>query len=487
MGEIFSKILTPFALASILFAQAMYGSVMLPMQNTPTQNSITESNQPQEKPTNISFDKDSSPKEVQNDEKYFDVWLTQKPHTLLASAHPILQLNDIDLASFSTVAHTQSSLFDSPFDSGYSALFTKISLNTPAVYGFYMGTTFSALARIADFSSQRFSFEDPRIYSLLINNDEAKDTFFVSEYAHLSALFLGYENEQGNFGAKIGRYEGDYEWIGDYLEGAEAYGVYRDMRLAFGGFYRQSYANPSENTRYGYLKQLYERYEGYHITMNFYADANYQAESWGMRIYANYFASLYAATGISYRYDKQWNKMYFGALGHLTFVSAGTQEAAFCTNPNIAEAVGLSCYQQGSFGKRNGGVLHLEGRVGYGLFRLFAGFVGNDKNRATDLLPIYSDNNPLEYNTYIYGEGGQSGYIKIDYRGIKLGKIAELGGFIGYGRTMFFAPDKHFSNQAVGEIELDFKRIKWHLTIVYLDEVRYSKTLITKLLIGYKF
>ena len=125
MGEIFSKILTPFALASILFAQAMYGSVMLPMQNTPTQNSITESNQPQEKPTNISFDKDSSPKEVQNDEKYFDVWLTQKPHTLLASAHPILQLNDIDLASFSTVAHTQSSLFDSPFDSGYSALFTK--------------------------------------------------------------------------------------------------------------------------------------------------------------------------------------------------------------------------------------------------------------------------------------------------------------------------------------------------------------------------
>ena len=63
----------------------------------------------------------------------------------------------------------------------------------------------------------------------------------------------------------------------------------------------------------------------------------------------------------------------------------------------------------------------------------------------------------------------------------------ELGGFIGYGRTMFFAPDKHFSNQAVGEIELDFTRVKWHLTIAYLDEVRYSKTLVSKLWIGYKF
>lgn len=423
----------------------------------------------------------------------------------------LLRVRDIDLASFGSVASLESSLFGAAFTTGYSALFTKISLESARFGGFYIGGGFSAIGKIADFArspiTRQDMQEDPRIYSLLINNDEAKDLFYTSESAHMPAFFLGYafgehdgEADSARLGLKIGRYEAQYEWIGDYLEGGEIYGNVGGVRLALGGFYRQTYANPAENTRYGYIKNLYERYQGYNIDKNFYADANYTREdahqNLGLRAYANYFASLFAAVGVKARYERNLKSWALGVKAHGTFVSAGVQDPSLCANPEIAESVGLACYEKGSFGKRNGGVAHIEALIARdtrerlprsGVFTLSIGAVVNDKNRATDLLPIYADNNPLEYNTYIYGESGRTGYCKLDYRGIRLRDNIELGGFIGYGRTMFFAPDKHFSNQAVGEIELDFTRVKWHLTIAYLDELRYSKTLVSKLWIGYKF
>lgn len=402
---------------------------------------------------------------------------------------PFLQVTDIDLASFTTAAHLDSTLFSAPFATGYSALWAKISLTSERFYGFYIGTEFSAVGKIADNAKRPITRtdmqEDPRIYSLLINNDEAKDLFYTSDSAHLPALFLGYEYK--NMGFRVGRYAAEYEWMGDYLEGAEAYADIKGVRVAFGGFYRQSYANPAENTRYGYLKNLYEKHQGYAINHHFYADANYQKEHFGLRFYANYLASLYVASGLSVRYTKDFGFWDLGIKAHGTFVSAGIQDPNLCANPQVAEEVGLACYQKGSFGKRNGGVAHLEALLGLGYFHLSLGAVVNDKNQATNLLPIYADNNPLEYNTYIYGEGGRTGYVKLDYRGIMLGKSCELGGFIGLGRTMFFAPDVHYSNQVVGELELDFPKIKWHLTLAYLDEVRYSRTLVSKLWIGYKF
>ena len=402
---------------------------------------------------------------------------------------PFLQVTDIDLASFTTAAHLDSTLFSAPFATGYSALWAKISLTSERFYGFYIGTEFSAVGKIADNAKRPITRtdmqEDPRIYSLLINNDEAKDLFYTSDSAHLPALFLGYEYK--NMGFRVGRYAAEYEWMGDYLEGAEAYADIKGVRVAFGGFYRQSYANPAENTRYGYLKNLYEKHQGYAIKHHFYADANYQKEHFGLRFYANYLASLYVASGLSVRYTKDFGFWDLGIKAHGTFVSAGIQDPNLCANPQVAEEVGLACYQKGSFGKRNGGVAHLEALLGLGYFHLSLGAVVNDKNQASNLLPIYADNNPLEYNTYIYGEGGRTGYVKLDYRGIMLGKSCELGGFIGLGRTMFFAPDVHYSNQVVGELELDFPKIKWHLTLAYLDEVRYSRTLVSKLWIGYKF
>ena len=402
---------------------------------------------------------------------------------------PFLQVRDIDLASFTTAAHLDSTLFSAPFATGYSALWAKLSLESERFYGFYIGTEFSAVGKIADNAKRPITRTDmqtdPRIYSLLINNDEAKDLFYTSDSAHLPALFLGYEYK--NMGFRVGRYAAEYEWIGDYLEGAEIYADIKGVRVALGGFYRQTYANPAENTRYGYLKNLYEKHQGYAIKHHFYADANYQKEHFGLRFYANYLASLYVASGLVAHYTKDFGFWDLGIKAHGTFVSAGIQDPNLCANPQVAEEVGLACYQKGSFGKLNGGVAHLEALLGFGYFHLSLGAVVNDKNHATNLLPIYADNNPLEYNTYIYGEGGRTGYVKLDYRGIMLGKSCELGGFIGLGRTMFFAPDVHYSNQVVGELELDFPKIKWHLTLVYLDEVRYSRTLISKLWIGYKF
>lgn len=408
---------------------------------------------------------------------------TSRTHT------SFLRVKDIDLASFTTAAHLDSTLFSAPFATGYSGLWTKLSLESERFYGFYLGGAFSAIGKLADFAARpitRYDMQtDPRIYSLLINNDEAKDLFYTSDAVHLPALFIGYEHK--NMGFRVGRYDAEYEWIGDYLEGAEIYADIKGVRLALGGFYRQTYANPAENTRYGYIKDLYEKHQGYAINKHFYADANYQKEHFGLRLYANYLASLYVASGLSVRYTKDFGFWDLGIKAHGTFVSAGIQDPNLCADPQVAEEVGLACYQKGSFGKLNGGVAHLEGLLGFGYFHLSLGAVVNDKNQATNLLPIYADNNPLEYNTYIYGEGGRTGYIKLDYRGIMLGKSCELGGFIGLGRTMFFAPDVHYSNQVVGELELDFPKIKWHLTLVYLDEVRYSRTLVSKLWVGYKF
>ena len=65
-------------------------------------------------------------------------------------------------------------------------------------------------------------------------------------------------------GFRVGRYAAEYEWIGDYLEGAEIYGDIKGVRVAL-EIYRQTYANPAENTRYGYLKNLYEKHQGYTI------------------------------------------------------------------------------------------------------------------------------------------------------------------------------------------------------------------------------
>lgn len=428
-----------------------------------------------------------------------------------------LRLENIEISSFTTYASIRSQML-SPvlgdrFESGYSALFARFTFETPKLAGIYLGGTLSALAHLSDIGRKNVDRGTPEIISLFINNDEAKDIFLTSDKAHIAGLYVGVLNKSETLGVRIGRYGARYEWLGDYLEGGEIYGHISGVRLAFGGFYRQSYANPSENSAFGYIKRLYEVYQGYDLAMNFYADANYESENLQARIYANYLHSLYAVAGFKLDFaTKELAKdTNFSFLLHANFVTAGVQEPytalnyrqcggdSFATHQAAANA-GLVCYKKNSFkngfGELNGGMLHLEGRAHFGGLTLAAGYVGNDKNGATDLLPIYADNNPLEYNTYIYGEGGQSGYVRIDYRRAGKKAIKEFGGFIGYGRSVFFPngslENSHFSNQAVGELELSLANIHLHLTIAYIDEwakpnSMQSKSLISKLWLGYMF
>lgn len=428
-----------------------------------------------------------------------------------------LRLENIEISSFTTYASIRSQML-SPvlgdrFESGYSALFARFTFETPKLAGIYLGGTLSALAHLSDIGRKNVDRGTPEIISLFINNDEAKDIFLTSDKAHIAGLYVGVLNKSETLGVRIGRYGARYEWLGDYLEGGEIYGHISGVRLAFGGFYRQSYANPSENSAFGHIKRLYEAYQGYDLKMNFYADANYESESLQARIYANYLHSLYAVAGFKLDFaTKELAKdTNFSFLLHANFVTAGVQEPYSALNyrecgsnnftaHQVAANAGLVCYKKNSFkngfGELNGGMLHLEGRAHFGGLTLAAGYVGNDKNGATDLLPIYADNNPLEYNTYIYGEGGQSGYVRIDYRRAGKKAIKEFGGFIGYGRSVFFPngslENSHFSNQAVGELELSLANIHLHLTVAYIDEwakpnSMQSKSLISKLWLGYMF
>lgn len=428
-----------------------------------------------------------------------------------------LRLENIEISSFTTYASIRSQML-SPvlgdrFESGYSALFARFTFETPKLAGIYLGGTLSALAHLSDIGRKNVDRGTPEIISLFINNDEAKDIFLTSDKAHIAGLYVGVLNKSETLGVRIGRYGARYEWLGDYLEGGEIYGHISGVRLAFGGFYRQSYANPSENSAFGHIKRLYEAYQGYDLKMNFYADANYESENLQARIYANYLHSLYAVAGFKLDFaTKELAKdTNFSFLLHANFVTAGVQEPYSALNyrecggnnftaHQAAANAGLVCYKKNSFkngfGELNGGMLHLEGRAHFGGLTLAAGYVGNDKNGATDLLPIYADNNPLEYNTYIYGEGGQSGYVRIDYRRAGKKAIKEFGGFIGYGRSVFFPngslENSHFSNQAVGELELSLANIHLHLTVAYIDEwakpnSMQSKSFISKLWLGYMF
>jgi len=423
----------------------------------------------------------------------------------------LFNINDLELSSLTTFSIINTKALPRNLQTGYSVLFANIALKTDDFYGLYFGTRFSALGRIANFNDKRASFSPtPRIYSFLINNDEAKDVLFTSDNAHLPEFFLHFQTNSNAFGLNIGRFGGDYEWIGDYLEGAEIYANKGKMRFALGGFYRQSYANPQENTRYGYIKKLYEEQQGYDMSMNYYVDAHYVSNNSYFRGYANYIHSLYAALGIKGygRYDislskkpskksvkndtsdnvlessvelKSSNVASIGGAFDVVYVSAGIQNGSYCANPSIAFEAGLNCYKKGSFGKINGVLIRLDGHIDYKNLKVFVGYIGNIKAGATDLLPVYADNNPLEYNTFIYGERGQSGYVRLEY------KFKYVSGFVGYARTMFFSPQKSFSNQILGEIQTHLKYINIHLTITYIDEVNYSSAIISKLWVGYRF
>ncbi|OBV29372.1 hypothetical protein BKN38_03775 [Helicobacter sp. CLO-3] len=433
-----------------------------------------------------------------------------------------LRLQEIELSSFTSFANIHAAGLVNRANLGYSGLFARLTLQSASFNlgkaNLLIGSSVSVFGQIADFNPRQtpnptsqnnatlnqnpHATYAPEIYSYLINNDEAKDVLFTSDLVHIPALFLQIDRELkggDNIGFQAGRFGAEYEWIGDYLEGAEVFYHHKHARYALGGFYRQSYANPAENTSYQYIKDLYEKQQGYNLGAHFYADANYELERSGVRAYANYFQNLYFITGIKYYIntpDSELNEnaflnykgkrhifenLHLGFLMHFAFVSAGVQGARFCADPERAQKAGLNCYQKGSFGKLNGGMWRLEANANYKHTRLVLGYVGNSTNGATNLLPIYADNNPLEYNTYIYSEGAQTLFARLGFGS------GHWGGFVGYGRSVFFDPSVRYSNQALFELEARTGVVNWHLTMTYLDEMDSYRAFISKLWFGYNF
>lgn len=433
-----------------------------------------------------------------------------------------LRLQEMELSSFTSFANIHAAGLTNRANLGYSGLFARLTLQSVSFNlgraNLLIGSSVSVFGQIADFNPRQTpnptsqnnatlnqnpnATYAPEIYSYLINNDEAKDVLFTSDLVHIPALFLQIDRELkggDNIGFQAGRFGAEYEWIGDYLEGAEVFYHHKNARYALGGFYRQSYANPAENTSYQYIKNLYEKQQGYNLGAHFYADANYELERSGVRAYANYFQNLYFITGIKYYIntpDSELNEnaflnykgkrhifenLHLGFLMHFAFVSAGVQGARFCADPERAQKAGLNCYQKGSFGKLNGGMWRLEANANYKHTRLVLGYVGNSTNGATNLLPIYADNNPLEYNTYIYGEGAQTLFARLGFGS------GHWGGFVGYGRSVFFDPSVRYSNQALFELEARTGVVNWHLTMTYLDEMDSYRAFISKLWFGYNF
>lgn len=426
--------------------------------------------------------------------------IEEKEESNFLDSNNFLFLKDVELTSITTYSHLNTFMFPKNFNTGYSALFAKSLLETKKVHGFYGGIGFSVLARIGNFNKNSSFYADKdanvtdEIYSYLINNDEAKDVLSTSNFFHFPSAFLGYEKEINNNikgGFLIGRYAQKYEWIGDFLEGGEVNLYINKWRLALGGFYRQSYSNPQENARFGYIQDLYRLKQNLHIKTNFYFDTHYKSEFSGARIYANYFDGLFLASGVKFyrRKNIELDSGYIldlGMLVHATFISASKSSPALCSNPN-AESSGLSCFMGKNIGELNGGVWHIEGKIGSdttdirkGEWNIFLGYVGNSSEGASNRLPIYADNNPLEYNTYIYGDAAQTGYFRFDYR------TKNIGGFIGYGKTFYFIPQLVESNQIVGELEFSIKKLAFHLTSVYMDAYQ-SKSIISKLVIDYNF
>lgn len=437
-----------------------------------------------------------------------------------------LRLQEMELSSFTSFANIHAAGLTNRANLGYSGLFARLTLQSASFNlgkaNLLIGSSVSAFGQIADFNQHSNigsnaspnsqnnaalnqnpnATYSPELYAYLINNDEAKDVLFTSDLVHIPALFLQIDKDLkggDNIGFQAGRFGAEYEWIGDYLEGAEVFYHHKNARYALGGFYRQSYANPAENTSYQYIKDLYEKQQGYNLGAHFYADANYELERSGVRAYANYFQNLYFITGIKYYIntpDSELNEnaflnykgkrhifenLHLGFLMHFAFVSTGVQGARFCADPERAQKAGLNCYQKGSFGKLNGGMWRLEANANYKHTRLVLGYVGNSTNGATNLLPIYADNNPLEYNTYIYGEGAQTLFARLGFGS------GHWGGFVGYGRSVFFDPSVRYSNQAVFELEARTGVVNWHLTMTYLDEMDSYRAFISKLWFGYNF
>ncbi|PAF47697.1 hypothetical protein BKH41_07355 [Helicobacter sp. 12S02232-10] len=368
---------------------------------------------------------------------------------------------------------------------GYTNLFGTFEIKSKEFFGFEFGVGVSAtglLHKVKNKDIYSDIVNDIVGIGFRINNDEAKDFRYTSTGFLFHTLYARYKNDWGSL--NMGRFPLSLEWIGDYVEGVSAViDRFEDWTIQAGWFDAQAYANAQENISFGYINYWYNHYEGYQIKNNYFLDVKYHHHLLDLNLYYNYFDTLLYMVGIRTDWNLAYGEWEFKTRLHYVFVNASKQSTQYCNNPSLNELAGLACYVPESMGSVAGYLWQVEQAFKYKGLHFALGYLQNDKRNATNNLPIYADDNPLEYNTVVYGEGAKTGYatIRYDYKGRYF--LGLKYGISYYGNV----EDKSSQGQFNALCGIVLKQMDISLGYINIDDANGYKNNIAKVWLGFKF
>lgn len=373
---------------------------------------------------------------------------------------------------------------------GYTDIFVSVEVSTPRIWGFDVGVGFSGLELLHTISSDDIYSNvntDETGVGFRINNDEAKDFRYISQPAILHTLYLGYQNSWGNI--KIGRFPLKMDWIGDFVQGIGVNISKFGLTIQTGWFDSQAYAGSEENVDFGSTKKWYEKYEGFQIKNNYYFDVLYKNDWIAINSYYNHFDTLLDAIGLRGNKTFTLDEWHFDTEAIYVFIASSVQSPKACSDPIKSQNAGLGCYVKGSMGKLKGYLWGLEQKLAWQEWKFTMGYIQNDRKNSTNNLPIYADNNPLEYNSVVYGGGAKTGYIGLEYVFDK----RVLAG-VTYGMSYYEQMDINEitqTNAFQGQLNIiskvKFKSANLKIAYTYInDSIGYENNIVTMVL-GYDF
>ncbi|PAF43898.1 hypothetical protein [Helicobacter sp. 11S03491-1] len=393
------------------------------------------------------------------------------------------EVSDIQIGLFSSGGFGKNQ--GKPISGGYTNIFGSLDVLTQSFYGFDFGIGISAVALLHKVKNQDvYSNINNNLIGIgfRINNDEAKDFRYTSDDVVFHTLYFRYSNSWGSL--TFGRFPLSLDWVGDYAQGVGVeLNKFDHYRIRAGWFDEQAYASPEENVHFGYMNKWYGTYEGYHIQNNYYLDVRFKNESIYWNAYYNYFQSLFNLAGIKANWKLILNDWEFKSMAHYVFVSASSQSQEYCKDPNLSSIAGLACYVPGSMGKVNGYLWEIGERVKYQNWYLSLGYLQNDNKGATNNIAIYADDNPLEYNTVIYGSGSKTSYITLKYEYDGKYFLGLKYGVSWYGTGEGKSSQGQFN--ALGGI--DFSHMNVSVAYVNINDVSGYQNNIARIYLGLKF
>ncbi|PAF46665.1 hypothetical protein BKH46_06765 [Helicobacter sp. 12S02634-8] len=371
-----------------------------------------------------------------------------------------------------------------PLKGGYSNVFGTFSWQSRSFGGFDFGVGVSASGLLYRVKSQDIYADirtNPIGIGFRINNDEAKDFRYTSTGFLLHTLFARYQNQWGSL--QMGRFPLELAWVGDYIEGIKvSIDKFEDWHIQAGWFDKQAYSDAEENVNFGYIKHWYEDYEGYAIKNNYFLDIAYNHRWLDLNLYYNYFDTLLGVLGIKTDWYFAYHRLQFVTHMHYAWVGASAQRSDLCAYSDALQA-GLACYVPDSMGRVMGYLWQLQQTLSYEGFEFAIGYLQNDKKNATNNLPIYADDNPLEYNTVVYGEGAATMYAILKFQYASKYFAALKYGLSDYG----YDGERSSQSQFNAITGIDYRRVKFSLGYINIDDKNGYRNNITKFWIGFKF